>query len=100
MVDSSSNVNYNSMELYFDGIERGSKDWYKAIRKEGFRYMYRWENSDDSWQWFAKTERKAECGAIRLYANEAKCFIKEAKEYYRGCIDIVPLSEIIKNWDL
>lgn len=99
MVDSSSNVNYNSMELYFDGIERGSKEWYRAVKNEGFKYMYRWVNSDESWQYFAKTKRRAECGAIKLYANVKDCSLKEAAEYYRFYIDVIPLTaEIINDW--
>ena len=79
-------------------IETGSKAWYQAIKQAGYKFAYRWINSDDNWMWFAKTNAQACEGAAELFASEKGYWIKFARIYYSEQIDVYELDQIINEW--
>lgn len=99
--DTTSNLNYNEVNQYLDisnEIEIGSVEWYKAIKKSGYKYAYRWTNSDDNWMYFATNEARATEGAAELYATEKNEDIKFAREYRYEYVDVLDLDHIIEEW--
>ena len=96
-----SNRNYNEVNHYLgisNELEMGSKEWYQAIKKAGYKFAYRWINSDTDWMYFATNNARACEGAAELYALEKKSDMKTAREYYYEYIDVYSLDEIIKEW--
>lgn len=94
----SKNLNYYDVNPYLGisyDIEVGSKEWYEAIKKAGYKFAYKWINSDNNWMWFAKTNAQANEGAAQLYASEKKYDIKFARQYYSECVDVYSLDEYI-----
>ena len=76
----------------------GTRSWYRAIKKAGYKFAYRWINSDDNWMWFTKTLPQAELGAAELYATEKKCTVKEAYQWRNDTIDVFDVDHILKEW--
>jgi len=68
-----------------------SGEWIKAVKELGFKYTYKWVNSDDSWTFFATNEARARQGAAELYMEGNGCSEKIAKEYYHWKVDLVEL---------
>ncbi len=70
-----------------------------AAKKQGYKWLYRWVNSDSNWDWVCKSISAAEKGAIDLYMSERgdKMNIarKDARKYMSEFIDILPISDII-----
>ena len=96
-----SNRNYNEVNHYLEisnELEMGSKEWYQAIKKAGYKFAYRWINSDNHWMWFAKTNAQADEGAAKLFASEKKYDIKEARKWYYEHVDVYEVETIIKEW--
>lgn len=97
----SSNLNYYQVNQYLEisnEIEIGSIEWYKAVKKAGYKFAYRYTNSDENWMYFAKTEAKANEGASELYAQEKRTDIKTARKYRHEYVDVFTLDYIIENW--
>jgi len=80
-------------------IEVGSKEWFQAIKKAGYKFAYRWINSDCGWMWFAKTNAQANEGAAELFAKEKKYDIKEARKWYYEHVDVLEVENIINECD-
>lgn len=99
--NTSSNLKYynvsRSLSISSD-IEVGSKEWYQAIKKAGYKFAYRWINSDNEWQFFATNQARATEGAAELFASEKKCDIAHARKYFYDQIDIYDIDQIIKEW--
>lgn len=96
-----SNLNYFEVNKYLgisSELEMGSKEWYQAIKKAGYKFAYSWINSDTGWMYFATNNARACEGAAELYAKEKKSDMKTAREYYYEYIDVYSLDEIIKEW--
>ncbi len=96
----SSNLNYFQVNQYLgisSEIEMGSKEWYQAIKKAGYKFAYRWINSDDNWMYFATNNARACEGAAELYSQEKKSDMKNAIEYYSEYVDIYSIDELINN---
>ena len=99
--NTASNRNYNEVNHYFgisNELELGSKEWYQAIKKAGYKFAYRWINSDTGWMFFATNEARAREGASELYASEKNTDIKTARQYYAEYVDVYSLDYIINNW--
>jgi hypothetical protein len=79
-------------------IETGSKEWYQAIRKSGYKFAYRWINSDESWMFFAKTNAQANEGAAELFSSEKNEDIKYARKWYYEHVDVLEVENIINEW--
>jgi hypothetical protein len=79
-------------------IEVGSKEWYEAIKKAGYKFAYRWINSDNNWMYFSKTNAQANEGAAQLFATEKKYDIKDARKWYYEYVDVFEVDHIIKEW--
>lgn len=97
----SSNLNYNDVNHYLEisrELKSGSKEWYQAIKKAGYKFAYRWINSDDSWMFFATNNARACEGSAELYAKEKNCDMKTAREYYSEYVDVISLDHIINDW--
>ena len=95
-----SNRNYNEVNQYLEissEIKIGSKEWYKSIKKAGYKFAYRWINSDDNWMYFATNNARACEGAAELYSQEKKSDMKKAREYYYEYVDIYSIDELINN---
>jgi hypothetical protein len=99
--NTSSNLNYYQVNQYLgipNEIEIGSKEWYEAIEKAGYKFAYRFTNSDDNWMYFAKNNAKACEGAAELYAKEKSSDMKKARKYYYEYVDVFTVDYIIENW--
>jgi hypothetical protein len=97
----STNLKYNQVNHYLgisNELKTGSKEWYQAIKKAGYKFAYRWINSDTNWMYFATNNARACEGAAELYATEKKSDIKTAREYYSEYVEVYSLDEIINNW--
>lgn len=68
-----------------------SEEWIKAVKELGYKYMYQWVNSDDSWSFFATNEARARQGAVELYMEGNGCSEQIAKEYYHWKVDLIEL---------
>jgi hypothetical protein len=96
-----SNLNYfevNQVLSISNEIEIGSKEWYQAIKKAGYKFAYRWINSCENFMYFATNNARACEGSAELYATEKKNDIKTAREYYSEYVDVYSLDEIINDW--
>ena len=81
------------------GVELNSKESYQKAIKAGYRYFFRWINSDNSWCFFTKTKAEANKGGIELYMAEKKENNKKiAKEYYSEYVDVCSLVEFINDF--
>lgn len=70
----------------------------KAAKKQGYNFMFRWINSDNSWTFFQTTFGKAEKAAVELYMSEKKESDREfAKKYYSEYVDIIEVSEALND---
>lgn len=95
------NVNYFNINCDL-GIseEVGTKAWFSAIKKSGYKYAYRWMNSDDGWMWFAKTNASATLGAVMSVVENRKYDIKTARKYYTDYVTVYTVDDIINEWTL
>lgn len=94
------NLRYYDVNHYLhisNEIEIGSKEWYEAIYKAGYKYFYRWINSDNEWQYFAKTDATANQGALELYCKEKNYDEKFAKDYYGEKVDVWNIKDYIQE---
>ena len=95
------NRNYNEVSSYLgisNEIEVGSKEWYQAIKQAGYKYAYRWINSDTDWMYFAANNARACEGAAELFATHKKRDIKFARKYYYEYVDVFTLDLILEQW--
>ena len=96
-----SNLNYNevnhSLNMSSD-IEVGSKEWYKSIKKTGYRYVYRYIDTDEYYTYFATNYERASEGASQLYAKDWNLSIKDARHFYRDTIEIIHIDYIINSF--
>ena len=95
------NINFNEVNHYLgisNEIEIGSKTWYQAIKKAGYKFAYRRINSDTDWMYFATNNAKACEGAAELYAKEKRSDTKTARKYYSESVNVYSLDEIINEW--
>jgi hypothetical protein len=95
------NLNYNDVNRSLNissEIETGSKEWFQAIKKVGYKFAYRWINSDEGWMYFAKTNAQANEGAAELFATEKKHDIKYARKWRYEHVDVFEVDHIIKEY--
>lgn len=101
IANTQSNLNYYDINHYLgisNEIEIGSLEWFKAIKKAGYKYSYSWINSDTNWTYFAKNEARAREGASELFAQEKRRDLKFARKYFYEYVDVTPIDDIISNW--
>lgn len=94
-------ANTSSNTGYFDvkvESERGTKEFYQEVKKQGFKFMYIWINSDESWRWFATNEARANEGAAELYAKENGSDMKTSRKYHYEYIDVIDIDTILEEW--
>lgn len=97
--NTSSNLNYFEVnQLLGITCETGSAEWYAAIKKNGYKYAYRWINSDENWMFFATNQSRAMQGAAELYAKEKGYDLVKATEYYGDTVDVYSIDQIIAEW--
>jgi hypothetical protein len=99
--NTSSNINYNDVNHYLgisNELEIGSKEWYQAIKRAGYKFAYTWINSDTNWMYFATNNARACEGAAELYATVKNSDMKTARELYSYYVDVYSLDEIINDW--
>jgi len=82
------------------GTELNSKEAFKSAVKLGYKYYFRWVNSDDSWMYFTKTFAQANKAASELYMKEKKEKNRKfAEQYYSEHIDVDSIENYIENLD-
>jgi len=96
IADTSSNVNYNDIKVDTDA-ERGSIEWFRAVKKSGYKFYYRWINSDTDWMFFATNEARANEGRAELWSENKNETIERGREWSYEDIDIYSLDEFIAN---
>lgn len=85
------NETFNEVCRIVGDIRPWSNEWKSAVKKAGFKFYYQWINSSNEWAFFATNHARAIQGAVELYANEKKCDMPFAKEYYHLDIDVCSL---------
>ena len=90
--------NQKSTMRYYDFEGDTYEEVLKNAKKLGYKFLIRWINSDESWVWFQTTYNKAKKFAIDLYMGEKReTNIELAKQYYCEYIDIIEVSDEVKN---
>ena len=98
--NTSSNLNYFQVNQYLgisNEIGIGSKEWYQTLKKAGYKFAYRWINSDENYMFFAKNQARANEGSSELYATEKRVDIKEGRKYFSEYVDVISIDYILEN---
>lgn len=82
----------------FEAEDNSEKTVLLAAKKQGYKYMFYWINSDHAWYFFQTTGNKARGAAIELYMQEKNCTDKKiAERYFSECIDIHEIDSYLRD---
>jgi hypothetical protein len=84
-------INYNQIK------GNNYREVLSNAKKQGYKFIFRWINSDSNWTFFQTTRRKVEKEAIDLYMKEKKELNRElAERFFSEYIDILEINEELK----